>query len=173
MADTTFADVQSVLGTPTTVKTPTAISASTQSMIDILSRAAESKARANAIRRGMEGSTTESLNIGRQTTEAAIPLMTSDLDRQATAYNTEAQLEATRKTALAGLTSDEVASLRAIADKTQDRDLQKYLGELGVSASQSAADKAEHAASVQAKSGVWSSLLSGAASGGVAAVVPF
>jgi len=167
----TFEDIQGLLNAPIQIKQPTSISPITQSMIDILQKRAESAVRAGAVRRGMEGSSTELFNIGRATTEAALPLIQSDIERQTGVATSEAQLNLNRLISLGGLTSDEIASLRYMDDAEKNRFLQEKLGGMQIGAAMSAADKQEHAASTAAKSGIWGSLIGGAAAGGTAAAV--
>jgi hypothetical protein len=141
----TYQDVVSGLQTPVNLpdieKPITAgIRPEIQSMLDQITRTAESKARATVLRRGMEGSTTEALNVGKAIASEQAPLLAESarqnsalemayLEHAAQRGNVRAQLELQRQQAISQLGSDERVSQQNLGATAKELQLQERLAE--------------------------------------------
>lgn len=148
------------------------ISPETQRILDIIKQNQAktqtegiSAARANALRRGIGGSSTEMFGINQAVESAArsgqeqeVQVLLANLQREQTLKDLqsralferagtesslgaqESQFNFERLKQISGLTSDEVASLRNLSESQKARDLQKYLGERGIAVQSEAAN---------------------------------
>lgn len=95
--------------------------------------------------------------FGRAAQEAELTSQLRGIEFQAgaAAANLTSQLDLNSRIRMAELTSDELASIRAMIDKGQDRELQRYLGERGIAVAMQNINLARQNAKSQANQALW------------------